>query len=358
MRKIVRAGAVRVPDLLRLAHSARIPPPGELSRGTRPLHPTTQTPPAKAAEAARPIANLRGHSAAITALAFTADRCLLASADREGPARIWNVASSKPGERAAIRTPGERFQSLAFSPNSRTLALGSGSEGGMVWLFDVSEKTPKEVVPLRGPKGAVNALAFSPDGKTVAGGGEDQTVRLWEPAPGSRGEPRTLLLGHSRPVQALAFSHDGRGLASAAQDATVRVWSVSRIRSYERACVPHPADVTSLLFVPDGNTLATACRDGVIRLWDLMSIKPRVRAELKGHAGAKLLLLATDGTTLVSAGGGPRVVNWDVRTGNQLREWELPAVPPVAALTVDGRYLARGDDRGDVELFRVAEKRA
>lgn len=311
---------------------------------------TSTTTPAKL------VTPLSGHTEA-TALAFSHDRCQLAAGSREGIARLWVISSSRPAERSIIRLTGERFQTLAFSPNNRVLALGSGIENGTIWLYDVFEKTPKETAALKGAKGAIHALTFSPDGKLVAGGGEDATLRIWEPTPNFKGDPRALLVGHTRPIRAAVFSPDGRGVATAAQDGTARLWTVSRIRCSERATLPHPADVTALAFGPDSNTLATACLDGLIRLWDLTGVQPKARAELKSNPGVRALVISPEGDVLVSAGGGKKVCKWDPRSGNSLGEWELPASPQCVALTVEGRYLAKGGIEGVVELYRVAEKR-
>jgi WD40 repeat protein len=70
-----------------------------------------------------------------------------------------------------------------------------------------------------------------------------------------------------------------------------------------------------------------------------------------------LVLWTSDGQTLVSAGGDRRVVNWDFHTGQIIAEWQLPQAVAVVALTHDGRYLARGEADGSIELLRVAEKR-
>ncbi|MDY3556873.1 WD40 repeat domain-containing protein [Gemmata sp. JC717] len=310
-------------------------------------------------ETAKTIVALKGHTAGVLALAFSPDRCLLASAAADGTARVWNVSGSKVGERSVLRKAGDLFHSLAFAPNSRTLAAGSGALNGMVWLYDVTDPTAAEAGGLRGARGAVDGLCFSADGKQVAGAGADRTVRVWEPRAGASADPRSMLVGHTHAVKAVAFAPDGTGLATAASDGSVRVWSVGRIRSTERAVLAHPSEVNAVAYSADSKALATGAQDGVIRLWDVSALKPVVRAELKGTVGpVRTVLLLADGDTLVSAGDDLRVRNWSLRTGKPVREWEVPGAPATRfAFTADGRYMAKGESGGAVEVFRVAEKR-
>jgi WD40 repeat protein len=306
------------------------------------------------------MVNLKGHTGRTTALAFSSDRTLLASSAQDGTGRIWEFASKKPGERSVIRKECDSFASLVFSPNNRQLALGSGSLNGNIWVLDVTEKNAQEVAVLRGAKGAITALAFSHDGKLVAGGGEDHTLRIWEPVAGGTGTPRTMLKGHTSTIRSLAFAPSNAEIATASIDNSVKTWTLSRIRSTEKAAIPHPAEVNAVLYTPDGKTLITGSQDKIIRLWDLESIKPKLKLELKGHRGGiRLLWLTPDGRMLVSISEGPQVMNWEIPSGKVLNEWQVPAVTTAAfAVTVDGRYFANGTSSGNVDVHRVAEKRA
>ena len=68
-------------------------------------------------------------------------------------------------------------------------------------------------------------LTFSPDGKTLAIGSYDQTIKLWDVP---TGEVQRTLRGHRAEIYSLAFSPDGRALVSASKDHTIKLCRLQR----------------------------------------------------------------------------------------------------------------------------------
>jgi WD40 repeat protein len=303
------------------------------------------------------MAEFSGHTSPVVAVGFTADRAIVVSADRDGTVRLWNLSSSKPPDRGTVPGSGDPTRSIACGPDGRVVALGAGA-GGVVRVHDFAG-TPGAGVPLRGGRGAVPGVTFSADGKLVAAGGEDNTLRVWEPgAAGFRGDARVVLPGHTKPITAVAFAPDGQAAATGSADGTARIWTLSRIRPSQRSVLNHPAAVDAVAYLPDGRSLVTACRDGRIRVWDLTPVNPVVKSEFVGLPGGARVLVVVSGDLLAGTVDGSFVANWDVRTGAAAAVWEVPGgAGTSAALTKDGRYLARGTAAGTLGVYRVAEKR-
>ena len=93
-------------------------------------------------------------------------------------------------------------------------------------------------------------MAFSPDGKRIASGSGDNTVRVWDAATGQPvGQPLT---GHTDAVFSVAFSPDGTRIASGGDDNTVRVWDAATGQPIGQPLTGHTDAVFSVAFSPDG----------------------------------------------------------------------------------------------------------
>ena len=85
---------------------------------------------------------------------------------------LWDVAARKRLADDPLPVKEGSVQSVAFSPDGKTLAAGYGGGvgGGGVVLWDVAARKRLADDPLPVKEGYVRSVAFSPDGKTLAAG--------------------------------------------------------------------------------------------------------------------------------------------------------------------------------------------
>jgi WD40 repeat protein len=154
----------------------------------------------------------------ITALSLAPGKKVgLAIGTEDSRLALWNLG--QPPERFTLINRAV-VRLVVHSPDGKTLAI---LVGRTVLLWDVSEMRVRAA--LKGHAGQINTLAFAPDSRTVATGGHDGTVRLWDVATGRELSAIDWEIGA---VRAVAFAPNGMLAAAAGDRRRIVVWDMER----------------------------------------------------------------------------------------------------------------------------------
>ncbi len=288
---------------------------------------------------------LAGHTAAITALAFSADGATLVTGSADQSVKRWRVADGAllrtfTGHATAIRT-------VAVSPDGLTLA--SGDAAGAVKFWRMGDGTLRRT--LAAHTGGVGALAFKPNGLTLASGGADAAIKLWKLSDGTPQGTLTAAGG----ITAVAFSPDGQTLAAGGGSDDigdfVKIWDAGDLTEQALLQTGNALAVTALAFSPDGQTIATGEDWGYINGWSVADGLLRYTLSGADYSPVLAVSFSADGTTL-AAGGAPNSLHlYQASDGAFLRALtgHTPGVAAVAYAS-NGLSLASGSPAGTARL--------
>ncbi len=210
----------------------------------------------------------------LTALDFSPDDTLLAISGYHE-----TLLYQADGAALVARLVGqsERVESLAFSPDGKSLAVSGGSPGrlGEVQVWDVPERKLRYSVPVT--YDTVYGVSWSGDGTKIAFGCADNTLRAIDAASGKQ----LLYQGaHSDWVLDTVFSKDGTYVISVSRDRSMKLVEVATQRFIDNITSITPGALKGGLAAvdrhPAKDELLIGGADGVPKIYQMLRTKARV----------------------------------------------------------------------------------
>ena len=349
------------------------------------------------AESGEELFTLSGHAGAVDDVAVS-PRCVsppetpfvwcgpwLATAGRDGTARVWNISPtggsemlvvpgfygvfSSDGNRlkvmsqveagtldmqtwqTSIGRPGRRLSTVSLAGFPAPVVAGDITQDGtrlitvsadgtaQVWDTDTGESIFR--FPLSTHTEGVNDIAISPDGKLLATASDDGTARIWDL---ESGQELAVLTGHTGFIWSVAFSPDGAHLATGGTDQTVRLWDAVTGEEM-RTLTGHTFPVNVVEFSPDGKQLVSGSMDATARVWDVET--GEARFNLNGHTASVIsAAFSPDGMLLATGSYDGKGKLWDVSdsstAGQSLLDLDSPGWPTSISFSPDGSRLVTG----------------
>ncbi|MBI5934160.1 MAG: WD40 repeat domain-containing protein [Chloroflexi bacterium] len=213
----------------------------------------------------------------------------------------------------------------AISPDGNLVAAGcSGDAQNILYIWNL--KNISILHTIQGQTSRINSVAFSPDSSTLATGGDDGLIRLWDP---TTGHIKRTITGFVNDVSVNDFSPDGRQLIIKVGDGPTVSYDLATGK--QEAVSPGPLGPLStkllkegymmagsgsvIRFSPNGKSLAVG--HGSIQIWDVESqiIKMTLFADQSLNIAGMNYSLDGNHLAVVTVGGN--IYAWNLRTGQQ-----------------------------------------
>lgn len=251
--------------------------------------------------------------------------------------------------RVTLKSQEFAVYALAFSPNSKSIALGTWD--GSVICYDLTGKPVFQALSAsryfmpNGHSGTAHALAWSPDGAFLLSTGLDGVVKKWEAGTGN-------FLKNVARVRAetydLEISPDGNNFLTASRDSAVRIWdwngkTLKTLRG-------HMSDVNAACYAPNQQYIATAGKDGLVIVWDTAG---NIVRRFDHHAVVNSVVFSSDNQMILTGCADNTAKLWNL-DGTLLTTygghggWVRSAI-----FSPDGKYVLTGSWDNTVKIWSI-----
>ncbi|CAL9084608.1 unnamed protein product [Musa textilis] len=279
---------------------------------------------------------LTSHNRAVSAVKFSPDGCLLASASGDKTLRVWSTADFSLLTELSGHEEG--ISDLSFSSDGRYLC--SASDDLTVRIWDLAAATA--VKTLSGHSNYVFCCAYNPQSNMIASGSFDETVRVWEV---KSGKCLRVLPAHSEPVTAVDFNYNGSLIVSSSYDGLCRIWDSATGHCMKTLIDDDSPPVSFVKFSPNGKFVLAATLDNTLVIF-------LIRSNLSFVALNTYDILFTDNFLLLL---------WHFSAGKFLKTYTGHAnsrfcIPATFSVT-NGKYIVSGSEDNCVYLWDLQTRK-
>lgn len=304
----------------------------------------------------------------ITALAYSPNGSVLAVS---GYREALLHKSDMTGIVARLGGKSDRIESIAYSPDGKTIGIVGGSPArfGEVQFWDATTNAllkAAEVAP-----DSLFGASFSPDGKSLGCGGADNAVRVVSVP---EGKVTLKFDNHSDWTFATAWATDNKHILSTGRDRAIKM-VVAGTGSFVDDINTHTSAYRALARHPKADQVLAAGDDGVVRLYQVFRSTPRTMNQedhnlLRSYAPlsfqANAIAFSKDGEMFAVGGEGNAVYVFRTDNGGEAKP-DKPVIGGKPLLTLtghkgtihavafhpDGKTVATGGFDGMVRLYEI-----
>ena len=281
-------------------------------------------------------------------LSFGSDRARVATADEDGKARVWDLATRKQAQ--AFQHTGA-VVGVAFHPFMPAQLISAGADKHVgIHTLSLSRLVVTDAV--------ANGLAVPPSLQHVVTAGADGKIGFYNLGNGIRDR---FYQGAEKGLTCVAVSRNSQLVAAGGVDKKVRLFAYNDAKGLSTFTAP--AVPRALAFSPTGQALVAAGGDGSLTTYDTLyapgqPLPADFGKVLQRSAHGKEafeVAFPTAGAVFYSAGADKGVKEWKLASDSPVRTFNLPNTVNALAYNKAGTQLLTGCGDGRARLYDLTK---